>query len=195
MDAQMRGLLGQGVGQALHRELGGVVIAAAGEADQPTDGGKVDDAPLAPGAHARQHRLGHGDEPEHIGLEHGPDFGVLALLDGGEIAVAGIVHQHVDPAEASLGLAHDGRHLAGHVDVQRGDQRRFREGFEFPQGSAIPGGHHRPPAPGQDAPGQVPAEAGGTAGDEPNLRVSHDNLPYPPRIGPWARATGRSWPS
>ena len=40
------------------------------------------------------------DGAEEVGLEQGSDVGVVALLDRGAVAVAGVVHQDVDAAEA-----------------------------------------------------------------------------------------------
>jgi hypothetical protein len=49
--------------------------------------------------HDRQHGPLHGQGAEHIDLIDGSDRGVGSLLDGAEQAAAGVVHQHVDPAE------------------------------------------------------------------------------------------------
>ena len=54
--------------------------------------------------HARQHLPGQRDQSEDVGLELRPDMILLALLDRREIAVAGIVHEHVDTAEPRLCL-------------------------------------------------------------------------------------------
>ena len=40
---------------------------------------------------------------EKVGLEQRADVRVLSLLDGGEVAVARIVDEHVDRAEALFG--------------------------------------------------------------------------------------------
>ena len=48
--------------------------------------------------------LDHRDGTEEVGFEQRPDFGVVALLDGGAVTVAGVVDQHVDAAETFLRL-------------------------------------------------------------------------------------------
>jgi hypothetical protein len=47
----------------------------------------------------RQHRPGHREQAEHVGLEHRAGLFDGGLLDRAEQACAGIVDQHVDPAE------------------------------------------------------------------------------------------------
>ena len=50
-------------------------------------------------SHAGQDRLGQGDQSEEIGLEHGPDLVVFALLNSSEVAITGAIDQHVDSTE------------------------------------------------------------------------------------------------
>ena len=58
-------------------------------------------------------------EAEKIGLEHGADVGVVAFFDGGQVAVAGVVDQHVDAPELLLRHLDGGlRASAGLVDVE-----------------------------------------------------------------------------
>ena len=106
LDPERRDLLGERFGQALDGELGRRVIAGAGKADEAAHRRDVDDRARLLGPHDRQHRARHRGEAEKIGLEHGADVGVLALLDRGEIAVAGVVDEDVDAAEraARVGL-------------------------------------------------------------------------------------------
>ena len=85
-------------------------------------------APGAAGAHAGQHGLGDGDGAEDVGGEQLGDGVLLALLHRGAVAVAGVVDQHVDPAEALLGGADGGGHLTGVGDVEGERERRLGEG-------------------------------------------------------------------
>ena len=48
--------------------------------------------------------LAHFDQAEEVSLEHGPEFRVLAFLDCGHVAEAGVVHQDIDFAESCFGL-------------------------------------------------------------------------------------------
>ena len=57
--------------------------------------------------------------PKKCVSNRGADVGVVTLLDGGAVAVACVVDQHVDTAEPLLGLPHRGRHLLGVGDVER----------------------------------------------------------------------------
>ena len=61
--------------------------------------------PLALPAHDRQHRARHGEQAEDIGVELRADLVFLALFDGGLVAIAGIVYQHIDSPEALLRAA------------------------------------------------------------------------------------------
>ena len=108
--------------------------------------------------HAGQHGLGHVGQGKDIRLEHRANLVVLALLDGGEITVAGVIDQDVDLAEALLGLLENRRDLRAPGDVQRCDQRVFAA-REFVQGRRIARGHdHLVAAPEQGA-RQFAAEA------------------------------------
>ena len=75
-------------------------------------------APDFLGAHDRQHGASNGGEAEEIGVEHRAHFGVVAFLDGREIAVAGVVDEDVDAAEAGLGRLDRGVDLILLVDVE-----------------------------------------------------------------------------
>ena len=86
------------VAQRLHGILGHMVPAPEIQDGLSGDGSDVDDAaaPLLP--HGRKHQLAQAGEAEHVhfqlpaGLLHGH------VLDGTEVAVAGIVHEDVDAA-------------------------------------------------------------------------------------------------
>jgi hypothetical protein len=51
--------------------------------------------------HARENRFDHRDEPEHIGLELRAITLLIALLEGGKMAIPGIVDEHIDAAARS----------------------------------------------------------------------------------------------
>ena len=61
--------------------------------------------PRAARTHAGQHGLDHRDDAEVVRVEERADLVVLAFLDGRHVAVAGVVHEHVDAAEGALRLA------------------------------------------------------------------------------------------
>ena len=60
-----------------------------------------------------------GGEAEEIGLEHRAHVGVVAFLNRREIAVASVVDEDIDTAEASLGRFDRGVDLTLLVDVER----------------------------------------------------------------------------
>ena len=74
-----------------------------------------------------QHGLDRVDHAEVVGVEERADLGVLALLDRGEVAVAGVVDQHVDPAEGLLGRGDRARDLGLVGDVERDGERAVAE--------------------------------------------------------------------
>ena len=114
------------LGVALDRVLGRDVDGHVGLGDEPGDGGDVDDAPAALGAHVRQDRLGHPDDAEDVDVD---DLLVLRdgeLLGGACGADAGVVDQDVHPAEPRDHVLDRGGHggVAGDVEVQERQARR-----------------------------------------------------------------------
>ena len=78
------------------------------------------------GAHDRQRRLRDPERAEDVGLDLGAGLRLADFLDGAELAVAGIVDDDVEAAEALVGLGDrgvDGRLV---VDVEPGRRRRRR---------------------------------------------------------------------
>ena len=70
-------------------------------------------------AHARQDGLDQRHRTEEVGREQGGYVAVVALLDGGAVAVAGVVDQDVDRAEALVAGPNGLSHLPGVGDVER----------------------------------------------------------------------------
>ena len=66
------------------------------------------------GAHDRQHRTDHPDEPEHVGVELDEHLVVAAFLDGPAQLDAGVVHADVDAPDA---LDHFGDRTLDGADV------------------------------------------------------------------------------
>ena len=124
LDAERGELDGEGLGQAFDGVLGGVVVAGGGEADEAADGADIDDVAGSAGAHAGEDGVGGVDEAEEVGFEHGADLIVLTFFDGGEVAVAGVVDQDVDPAELGFGGFDGGGDLLGFSDVELEGERR-----------------------------------------------------------------------
>ena len=118
LDSERRAFRRQRLGESFNGEFCRRVIARPGKADEAADRGDVDDRPRLLGAHDREHRARHGGEAKEIGLEHGAHVGVVAFLDRGEIAVAGVIDEDVDAAEASLGGFDRGVDLILLVDVE-----------------------------------------------------------------------------
>jgi hypothetical protein len=120
-------------------------------------------------AHARQHAPGHGHQAEEVRLEHRPHLLLLAFLDRGQVAVAGVVHQHVDAAEGALRLLHRGVHLRriGDVEAKREAVLRVRCD-DVPDLIRIARRRHGFVSMRQGAQSDGSAQPGRAAGDEPD---------------------------
>ncbi|MNY16604.1 hypothetical protein D3C86_1498750 [compost metagenome] len=130
-------------------------------------------------AHLRQHGPGDGEHAEDVGVEVSLRFGDAGLLHRAEHAVAGVVHQHVDPAEAGHALAHglDGVRFAGYIDLDRQQARLVANGIDDGLGVARRGDDAV--AARQRVADKQRAEAARCTGDEPDLalglfRIGHD---------------------
>jgi hypothetical protein len=141
----------------------------AAKLDEPADRRHVHHQPVALRAHHRQHRLGHVDEPEHVGLEHVAHFLVVALLDGGEVAVARVVHQRVDAPEMLARLRHHVLDLLAAGHVQRQHQRAIAVAFgNVGHLRRVARGDHGAPSAREHQLGEFAAEAGGASRDQPD---------------------------
>jgi hypothetical protein len=117
--------------------------------------------------------MDHPARAEHVDLEHLANLGLFALFDGGEVADAGVVHQHVDPAEPLLG-GRDGRCdlvRLGHVELQH---HRVLGGGIALECRHVTRRHHGSVAVLDGLFGQFAAEAARTACDEPDGRFGHE---------------------
>ncbi len=176
-DAERRHLLGQRIRHRLDAELDHVVVADARVGDEPADRADVDDMPAPACPHPGQHRLDQLQRSEQVGVEQGMDVLVLAFLDRGQIAVAGVVDEHVHAAEAGLGRRDRRRDLAriGHVELDR-KRRLAVRGREVGDVVALSRGDDDTVARGECLLGKRTAEPLGTAGDEPDC-VFRDHGP------------------
>jgi hypothetical protein len=82
------------------------------------------------------------------------------------VAVAGIVHEHVDRADPALDVRNHGRNRLGVGDVQNQRMRALAERLEFLLVGVVAHGAGDGMAVAQCSLRQGPAEAGGNAGDE-----------------------------
>ena len=95
-----------------------------GETARPARG-DVDDGAAALLAHRGQNGLDESDRAEEVGGEQFVNVVVAGLFDGGAVAAAGVVHQHVDGAETLKRGAHDVTPLLLVGDVERERERRI----------------------------------------------------------------------
>jgi len=153
--------------------LGGAVSALQNEGHAAQDRGDVDDPAAAPGAHGGQEGLGHAHQAEDVGLELAAHLLVGHQGHGGERAIAGVVHQHVQAVAlgAALDLGGGGLDGGAVVDVKlEGLQGQvaglFLQGLQGVWLAA--GGEHTVALPCQGE-GRFLSDAGGCAGDEDDL--------------------------
>jgi hypothetical protein len=126
----------------------------------------------APGAHARQDRARHIGQPPEIDLEHAANFVVVAFLDGGEIADAGIVDEDVDAAKLGLSRRDARRDLGGLGHIERQDERvALMARRQIGDVLGISRGDDDPVAAIQRIARELAAKAGRAARDEPNRLV------------------------
>ena len=130
----------QGIAQSLHRILGHVIPAAERQHHPADHRAHIHNAAEAVLPHGRKHQLGEARQAEDIhlqlpaGLLHGN------ILDGAEVTVAGIVHQHVYTAFRRQDIGHAGLHgrFGGNVQAQ-GRNAVFPQRLHafYPAGAAV----------------------------------------------------------
>jgi hypothetical protein len=167
-DPQRLHLLTQGRGQSLQRRLGGHVVTRSDRTAAHPARGDVDDRATAPLAHLGQDRLDQRGRAEEVGGKQLLDLVVGCLLDGGAVAMAGVIDQDIDDAEAFLGGPHDVTHPGVVGDIERERQRRIGvpSGEIFDPGR-VTSRHHNPLATVQGRGGKRSPQAGRAASDEP----------------------------
>jgi hypothetical protein len=169
LDPERPDLLGKRFRHAFDSKLARRVVARAGKADEAAHRRYVDDRARLLRPHDRQDGASQRREAKHIGLEHRPNVGVVALLDRREIAVAGVVDEDVDPAEPGHGRLDRGVDLILSVHVERKREAILRLAGDnvLDFGLVTRGGDNAIAALEEDD-RQLPAKSGRTAGDEPD---------------------------
>ncbi|MCY1524804.1 hypothetical protein D9M68_597580 [compost metagenome] len=164
----------QRLAEAFHGELGGAVHAPAVIGLVTAQRRDVDDAAGALAAHVRQHRAGNVEQAEDVGRVDALDFGGAGFLHRAEDAVAGVVQQDVDAAEAldALGDRRMGLALAGHVKAHGQQVGVFAQAGDDILGFAR-GGDHRI-AHFERLGGDQGTETTGSTSNEPG---THSNSP------------------
>src|ERR1700722_17695952 len=116
--------------------------------------------------HTGQDCLGHGNQPEDVGLEEGADFVVFTLLDGGEITVTGIVDQHVDATELVFRRLNGAIDSALVVDIERqGESILLMPGNDISQLFRVARGDDCAPTAIKNLRSDLATKTSGTAGD------------------------------
>jgi hypothetical protein len=120
-----------------------------------------------------QHRSGHREQTEYVGLEHGAGLGERGLLDRAEQAGARVADQDVDPAEpGQCRIGHlGGALLVGHV-LGEGEQPFVAAEVEP---ARVAGGSHHRVALGKRLADELLAEAARRPGHQPD---PHATPPY-----------------
>ena len=119
----------QAGGETCECRLGGTVDGHAGDGLVADNGGNVDDLAGAAGEHFWKDGLNHGDGGEEIESDHLFDVIGGLVLDGSEAGPSRIVDQHVDAAEALLGLRERAGAVGGNGDVHDDGQRAVGADF------------------------------------------------------------------
>jgi hypothetical protein len=133
------------------------IIAGALEPDETGLGCDVEDVSPSPLPHAGQYGSRHGRESEDIGLELSADLLVKTLFDGGLIAVACIVHEHVDGSEPLLGRGDRRGHLV-RVRYIEGERQGVAP-CDVLDAADVSCGHDHRPSSAQHRPCQLTAES------------------------------------
>ena len=121
------------------------------------------------------------NRPNTLASNWGAYLLVHAFLEGCLVAVACIVHQHVDRAEACLGLGHRALDLGGIGDIQAERQHPVLGAApEIGDARGIACRHHRTPAAIEHQLREIAPEARRAAGDEPDRTCLLCHLSIPP---------------
>ena len=114
-------------------------------------------APARP--HAGQHRLDQRHRSEKIAGEKLVHFGLVRFLNGGAVAVTGIVDEHIHSAELGFSLSHGLRDLCvvGHVQHKR-ERRVWIAGGDILDFRAVARGDDRVPSAFQHRLSKMAAE-------------------------------------
>ena len=119
-----------------------------------------------------QHRLDHVHRAEEVRVEQRSHLVVVALLDGGEVAVARVVDEHVEAAERGVGRGDCAAIWARSVTSSATASARSPTRRRSP---APPRGGARSPPPSAPLParrGDGAADPGRASGDEPAPMLS-----------------------
>jgi hypothetical protein len=171
-------------GQPFDRELRRAIDAPAREGGIADDRRDVDDVTLARAAQMGQDGAGDLEQAEDVGLELALDLLRGRLLDRGQQAVAGVVHEDVDAAEAVDRCLGGGDGLCLVVDVERRGKQVALSAEGGRDGIGISRrGDHEVTALERVA-CDLEAEATRRTGDEPNL------LAVPRHVGVLSVARG-----
>jgi hypothetical protein len=182
----VRDLLGQGLGQADHAELGRAVVRQVRQALLARHGRDVDDPARPPLQHRRQHPLAHHQDPAQVDRHKPVPVRVRNFNERGDARHPGIVHQHIHRAELLLDARHRLVHRTPVGDVKADAEPACRRrAIRVQVADSHPG-----PGRGQDPrdPGPDPR---GTPGDQRHLPVqrgAHDAA----RAGSTCRAISSS---
>ena len=145
-----------------------MVERAEREGHLAADGRDVDDHPVPVGAEMRQQGLGDLQEADDVSVELAPDLVHRKRFQGAVGAVAGVVHQHVDPAEPADAGIHGGGDGRGIGHVQPRHQHVVEMGQVLVLFRRAHGGDHVP-ALFLEQGGSGLADAARRAGDEDRL--------------------------
>jgi hypothetical protein len=109
------------VDQQAQGGLAGRVPADPGPRPPGRLGADVHDVSGALGAHGRQHRLGHGQHPDHVQVQDPGEILVIEPVQRQMEAGPGIVNERVNPAMTRHGGRHDTADVAavGHIGQDR----------------------------------------------------------------------------
>ena len=165
-------------GELHHPALGRPVGGVGRPAEQPGDGGGVDDRPPARPHHGRQRRAGDQEDPLQAHLHHPVPVLLRGLVQRPGQLGTGVVEQHPHRPPAHFHGGHRQLHLGGAAHVRPEEERLAAGGPDEP-GRLLPAGRvaveQRHPRPlGREGQRRRPAD--------PAPRPRHQR--HPPREAP-----------